>query len=126
MFAKAAKGPAKAVPELAAQVGQLLRARCLSFIGLAKASGSAVLGEEMVRDGLRTRRLSFVLLADDAKADLDIGALPVSRLFTRDELGSALGYAHIVYAGFKPHGITRRLRGEVQRLTQLLETTNSI
>lgn len=126
LFAKAAKAPAKAMPELATQVIDLLRARCLSFIGLAKAAGAAVLGEEMVRDGLRGRKLSFLLLADDAKADLDTADMPVSRLFTRDELGNALGYAHIVYAGFKPHGITRRLQGEIRRLTDLLTPSNPI
>jgi uncharacterized protein len=123
LFAKAAKASAKADPDLADQVIKLLRARCLSFTGLAKGAGIAVLGEAQVETALRAQKLGLLLLADDAKSELDRRqAIPECHLFTRDELGAALGYAQIVYAGLKPHGLTKRLLAEIHRLTKLIET----
>lgn len=123
LFAKAAKAPAKAATDLAEQVTRLLRARCLSFIGLGKGAGVAVLGEEQVGVAMRGNKLALLVLADDAPADIgNRNDVPECRLFTREELGAALGYAQIVYAGFKQHGLTKRLKNELQRLTQLMTT----
>jgi predicted RNA-binding protein YlxR (DUF448 family) len=124
LFAKAAKAPAKAAADLADQIAQLLRARCLSFMGMAKGAGLTILGQPQVETALRAQKLGLLLLADDAKSELD-RRNPVAecRLFTRDELGAALGYAQIVYAGLKPHGLTKRLVAEIHRLTQLIETS---
>lgn len=124
LFAKAAKAPVKAAADLADQVKKLLRARCLNFVGLAKGAGIAVLGQPQVEKELRAGKLALLLLADDAKSELDQRhKVSEYHLFTRDELGAALGFAQIVYAGFKPHGLTRSLRAEIQRLTQLTQTS---
>jgi len=124
LFAKAAKTSAKAAPNLAEQVISLLRARCLSLIGLAKSAGATVLGETQVAEALRTQKLALLLLADDASSEPGhLNNVPVCRLFARGELGAALGYAQIVYAGIKPHGLTSRLKTDLQRLRNLLETT---
>ena len=124
LFAKAAKAPAKAAADLADQVTALLRTRCLNFIGLAKGAGVTVLGQPQVEKELRANKLAFLLLATDAKSELDQrNKVTECHLFTRDELGAALGYAQIVYAGLKPHGITKRLKAEIERLTRLIETS---
>lgn len=124
LFAKAAKASAKADPDLAGQVVKLLRARCLSLMGLAKGAGIAVLGETQVETALCAGKFALLLLADDAKSEPGHGqAVSKCRLFARDELGAALGYAQIVYAGLKPHGLTKRLQAELHRLTKLIETS---
>jgi predicted RNA-binding protein YlxR (DUF448 family) len=124
LFAKAAKAPAKADPDLANQVIKLLRARCLSFMGMAKGAGITVLGQPQVEAALRAQKLGLLLLAEDAKSELDRRqAVPECHLFSRDELGAALGYAQIVYAGLNPHGLTKRLSAEIHRLTRLTETS---
>lgn len=124
LFAKAAKTAAKPAADLAALVTQLLRARCLNFIGLAKGAGIAVLGETQVMTALRARKLALLLLSDDASVTLDARqGLPEYKIFTRAELGAALGYAQIVYVGLQPHGLTKRLSAELQRLSQLLKTS---
>lgn len=124
LFAKAAKAPAKAAPDLSDQVIRLLRTYCLNFIGLGKAAGVAVLGETQVEEALRASKLALLLLAKDAKGDLPgQNPIPTCRLFGREELGQALGYAQIVYAGFKPHGLTKRLAAEIGRLTKLQNTS---
>lgn len=126
LFAKAAKMSARAAPDLAEQVIQLLHRRCLSFVGLAKGAGIAVLGEEQVGIALRANKLALLLLADDASANIgNRNDIAECRIFTRAELGASLGYAQIVYAGFKPHGLTKRLQAELNRLTQLIMTQHS-
>jgi len=121
IFAKAAKAPAKAAPDLAETVVKLLRARCLSLMGMAKGAGITVLGQPQVETAIRAHKLGLLLLADDAKSELDRrNPIQECHLFTRDELGAALGYAQIVYAGLKPHGLTDRLKSEINRLTALL------
>jgi hypothetical protein len=126
LFAKAAKASAKAAPDLADQVAKLLRTRCLDFVGLAKGAGVAILGQSQVETALRAGKLGLLLLADDAKAELDKRQpVPECHLFTRDELGAALGYAQIVYAGLKPHGLTTRLKAEISRLEKLTNTSPS-
>ena len=127
LFTKAAKTAAKASPDLAAQVQKLLRHRCLSFVGLSKGAGITVLGEEQVGIALRKGELAYLLLADDAmSAKLDHrGSLPTFNLFTRGELGQALGYAQIVYAGLRPHKLTRRLASEIGRLSALMAVSTA-
>jgi predicted RNA-binding protein YlxR (DUF448 family) len=124
LFSKAAKEKVKPSPDLATLVEKLLRARCLSFVGLAKGAGLAVLGQDQVETALRAKKISLLLLAPDASATLDNRAnTPVFNLLTRDELGAALGYAQIVYAGLKPHGLTNRLKAELHRLAKMTEVS---
>jgi len=125
LFAKAAKKPVKAALDLADQIIKLLCARCLSLAGLAKGAGIAVLGEPQVEAALRAKKLALLLLANDARAEPDNRQnVPTYNVFTRDELGAALGYAQIVYAGLKPHGLTARLQTELYRLEKLAVTSH--
>jgi predicted RNA-binding protein YlxR (DUF448 family)/ribosomal protein L7Ae-like RNA K-turn-binding protein len=124
LFGKMAKAPVKTAPNLADQVIKLLRVRCLAFLGLAKGAGVAVLGQTQVEMALREKKLGLLLLADDAKAELvNLRKIPIYHLFSRDELGQALGFAQIVYAGLRPHGLTKSLKTELYRLEKLIQTS---
>ena len=63
----------------------------------------------MRRFTLKKRHIRALLadpypLARGEWATTALAATPfVNRIFTRDELGAALGHDQIVYAGFKPH-----------------------
>ena len=123
LFAKAAKEPARPAPDLPDTVARLLRKRCLEFLGLAKGAGIAILGEAQTEAALRARKLALYLHAPDATRVLDNrSAIPECDLFSRDEMGAALGYAQIVYAGIGPHKLTEKLKLELNRLRSMTET----
>ncbi|MDR3424268.1 MAG: DUF448 domain-containing protein [Alphaproteobacteria bacterium] len=121
LFAKAAKCPARPAAALAADAARLARKRCLDFLGLAKGAGIAVLGESQTEAALRAGKLALYLHAPDATHALDNRSdVPECVLFSRDELGAALGYEHIVYAGLMPHGLTEKLNREIKRLGSMV------
>jgi predicted RNA-binding protein YlxR (DUF448 family) len=121
LFAKAAKGTARPADCLAEDVARLLRKRCLEFLGLAKGAGIAVLGEAQTEAALRAGKLALYLHAPDATRALDNRKLLAEcDLFSRDELGAAFGYEHIVYAGIMPHGLTEKLKLELNRLRSMI------
>ena len=130
LYARAAKGPAKAEPDLIDQVIRLLHKRCLDFLGLARRSGVSVLGQPQVEAAIRSHTLKLLLIASDAsdKGVQEImqmrvlDGLPILRSFKRDELGAALGYEQIVYAGLKSHALTTKLHAELGRLDKLTRT----
>jgi predicted RNA-binding protein YlxR (DUF448 family) len=123
LFAKAAKAPVKAASGLADSVAQLLRKRCLDLLGLAKGAGIAVLGQTQVEAAIKAKKLGLLLIADDASAGglgkIDTTAVETLRSFTRQELGSTLGYEQVVYAGLLPHGLTGKLKQELVRLQRM-------
>jgi predicted RNA-binding protein YlxR (DUF448 family) len=129
LFAKAAKTSVKVAPDLADQVAQLLHKRCLDFIGLSKRSGTAVLGQTQVEAELKSGKLVLLLLADDASTDLRsyraTKNLKISTIFTRQELGAALGHEQLVYLGFKRHALTGKLEAELERLEKIAKPHHS-
>ncbi|MDX2027566.1 MAG: RNA-binding protein [Alphaproteobacteria bacterium] len=126
LFAKAAKDSVQAAPDLADQVAQLLRKRCLEFLGLARRAGIAVLGQAQVEEALKKNKLALLLLADDASQPLvNKNSVPEIRWLTRNELGAALGHDQIVYAGLKPHALAGKLESELARLEKLAAPTLS-
>jgi predicted RNA-binding protein YlxR (DUF448 family) len=127
LFAKAAKEPAQPAPDLADLVEKLLRKRCCDWLGLAKGAGIAVLGESQTEAALRGHKLALYLRAPDATRVIDNRFATVEcDLFSRDEMGAALGYENIVYAGLLPHGLTEKLKLEIIRLQGLLEKSTNV
>jgi len=120
VFAKAAQTQAKPAADLAEQTLRLLRRRCLSLLGMAKGAGVASLGETQTESALRDRKLALYLRAPDSGRLLDnrYNATECTA-FSRDELGAAFGYDHIVYAGLAPHGLTEKLKRELTRLQSM-------
>jgi predicted RNA-binding protein YlxR (DUF448 family) len=123
LFAKAAKSSVKADASLVDQVVQLMRKRCLDFLGLARRSGIAILGEPQVEAALKAGQLKLVLLATDSKGDVSSfregRSVTISRHFNRNELGAALGHDQLVYLGFKAHALTNKLQSEIARLEKI-------
>ena len=121
LFAKAAKEQAHPAADLVDSVAALLRKRCLTFFGLAKGAGIAVLGESQTEAALRARKLALFLHAPDATRTLDNrSGVCDCALFSRDEMGAAFGYDQIVYAGLAPHGLTEKLKLELNRLQLMI------
>jgi predicted RNA-binding protein YlxR (DUF448 family) len=124
LFAKAAKETAHPARDLAEIVARLLRKRCLEFLGLCKGAGIAVLGEAQTEAALRARKCDLYLHAPDATRVLDNrSSIPECDLLTRDEMGAAFGYEQIVYAGIAPHGLTEKLKLELNRLRSMTTLT---
>ena len=108
---------ARPAATLAEDVALLLHKRCLNFLGLAKSAGVAVLGEAQTEAALRANKLALFLHAPDATRVLDNrNSISECDLFSRDDMGAALGYDQIVYAGLMPHGVTKKLILEIKRL----------
>ena len=123
LFAKGARETARPAVDLAEIVARLLRKRCLDFLGLAKGAGIAVLGESQTEAALRARKLALYLHAPDATRMLDNrSAVAECDSFSRGEMGAAFGYDQIVYAGIGPHGLTEKLKLELNRLRSMTET----
>ena len=126
LFAKAAKAPLRAPDDLADQVDRLLLRRCLDLLGLAKRAGQAVAGYEKVSSWLAAGKLGLLVQAVDAAEDgrRRLGAMvaarapevPVVELFTREELGRALGRDTWVHVAIAPGGVARQLVDETARL----------
>ena len=127
LFAKAAKEPAHPALDLADTVAVLLRKRCLTFFGLAKGAGIAVLGETQTESALRAKKLALFLHAPDATRSLDNrNAITECDLFSRDEMGAAFGYDQIVYAGLGFHGLTEKLKLELNRLQHMIPVEKNV
>lgn len=123
LFAKFSKTEAHPSKTLAQDVAALLRKRCLQLLGLAKGAGITILGEAQTEAALRAGKLALHLHADDAARALDNRrGVPLCGLFSRLELGEALGFEQLVYAGLTAHGLTEKLIREIGRL-QLMTTS---
>ena len=136
-FAKAAaralKRPvsAAAIPaDLADRVDHLLRARCLNLLGLERKKGTLVMGFGGTMDAIRNRKAAFIVQAADAagggreKLQALLNHMPVpARVFTifsREELGLALGRDYVVHAAVKAGGSAVHLLKELTRLERYL------
>jgi predicted RNA-binding protein YlxR (DUF448 family) len=128
VFSRAAKETVTVDPLLADVVATRVRQRCLDFIGFSRSAGTAVLGAPQVEAAIKSRALQLILIADDAAQNgIDkIGkvSFPIGRGFTRDELGAALGHENVVYAGFKGHGLTEKLKLEISMLEKISGKTH--
>jgi len=79
-----------------------------------------VLGQPQVEAALKARKLSLLLLADDAQHSFAPGLVPPTvQILTRNELGAALGYEQLVYVGLMPHALTEKLAATFDRLGKL-------
>lgn len=108
LFARAFKEPVKVDPGLAGIVADRLKDSALGALSLARKAGTLVLGFMKVEDAIASGRVSALIEASDAgahgteklgKAVAKQGkAIPVFRDFTTEDLGLALGRAHVIHA----------------------------
>ena len=89
LFAKAARRRVVLPSDLAGEVEQLLRARCLALLGLARRAGQLRTGFEKVREDLKAGRAGLLLAARDGAPD---GRQKLAALLA---LGSAMIFARL-------------------------------
>ena len=126
LFAKAARGNVTVAADLADTVAFLLRRRCLNHLGLARRAGLVVAGAEKVRAQIAAGRTALLLEAQDGSPEerRKVVALtprtPVIDVFTRTELGVALGRPDAVHVGLAAGRLTASLTEDAARLAGIV------
>lgn len=122
LFARAARRTLEINPALDRRVEELLVARCVDLIGLARRAGQAVAGFEKVRARLKQGEAGILLAALDGAADgreklrrLAPGVTVLDCLAT-DEMGRAFGRDHAVHAVLAPGALADKLELEARKL----------
>lgn len=100
-----------------ADAGGVSRRRVLDLLGLSARAGSLVAGTETVRQAVRDERVHRVFLAEDAAPGqrqkleplLQAREVPSHILFSRVELGSAVGRSPVSAVGVTDMKLARRL-----------------
>lgn len=126
LFARSAKAPLRAAPDLADQVAALLRARLLSALGLARKSGDLTSGFEKVSSAISSGKAAWLIEASDGAADGRSKLLRLARhqapppgvvgVFTSAELGLALGGENVIHTAFLAGRAAERWAEDVRRL----------
>jgi hypothetical protein len=126
-FARAARRPVAAPPELADRIETLLTRRCCEGVGLARRAGIAIGGFDRVAEAVRRGGAALLLSALDAGengrgklAALSIGLghdVPMASVLTADELGAAFGRERMVHVGIGGGPLCRRLLLDLTRLS---------
>ncbi len=109
-FARAAKAPLKAAPDLSDRVEALLARQCLQNLGLAQRAGALTSGYERVRAAVASGEAAWIIEASDGASDGRGKILALARhspqppkvcgAFTADELSLALGRGHAIHTAF--------------------------
>ncbi|MBN8530064.1 MAG: RNA-binding protein [Caulobacterales bacterium] len=124
LFARAAKAPLKAAPDLADLVERLLMRRCLDQLGLARREGVLISGFEKAAAAVRSGRAAWLIEAADGSADGRGKLLALARhqttrvcgVFTAEDLSLALGLENAIHAVLLAGGRADRWTLEVERL----------
>jgi hypothetical protein len=122
VFARAARRPVVAPPELADRIEALLARRCRDAVGLARRAGLAVAGFERVSEAVRRGNAALLLLArDGAEAGHRrmAGAargIPSAAVLDAEELSGAFGREMVGFAAIGPGPLCARLRIDLERL----------
>lgn len=125
-FAKAARSRATVPDGLADTVTQLLRERCLRWLGQARGAGQLQSGFFQVREALARDRVGVLIEAADGaangKAKLAGAArgLPLVNWFTAAELGEALGRDHLVHLALAPGKLSERFLADAHRYAGMI------
>ena len=124
LFARAAKVPLKAAPDLADLVDRLLARRCLEQLGLARREGVLISGFEKSAAAIRSGRAAWLIEASDGAADGRGKLLALARhqttricgVFGAEDLSLALGLENAIHAVLLVGGRADRWTIEVERL----------
>jgi len=108
LFARAFKEAVKVDPGLPDIVAARLKDSALGALSLARKSGVLTLGFMKVEDAISSGKAAALIEASDAGADGTLklrkavtrqgSGIPVFRDFTAEDLGLALGRAHVIHA----------------------------
>lgn len=128
LFARAAKAQVTATADLAARAEKALVARMIGDLGLARRSGSLVLGfDNVLRELLSAKPPKALIEAYDGAADgkrklyaaahrLELNCAMIESLSSA-ELGLALGRENVIHAAVQPGGLAERLTFDAERLS---------
>ena len=126
LFARAAKAPLKAAPDLADQVENLLRTRLLAALGLARKAGELTLGYEKVLSAILAGKVAWLVEASDGSDEGRRKLLAAARRatsqprllaeFSSSELGLALGAPNVIHTAFLAGRGAGRWTADVERL----------
>jgi predicted RNA-binding protein YlxR (DUF448 family)/ribosomal protein L30E len=128
LFSRAAKAQVTATSDLAARAEKALLARIVGDLGIARRSGSLLLGFDNVLRGLQSAKPPKLLIeALDGSADgkrklyaaahrLELNCVVIESL-TSAELGLALGRENVIHAAVQPGGLAERLTFDAERLS---------
>jgi predicted RNA-binding protein YlxR (DUF448 family) len=126
LFARAAKANLKAPPDLADQVDELLRARLLAGLGLARKAGDLTLGYEKVLAAISAGKVAWLVEASDGSDEGRRKLLAAARrsasqprllaLFSSSELSLALGGPNVIHTAFLAGRGAGRWTVDVERL----------
>jgi len=125
IFARAARRPVSASPELVDRIESLLARRCCYSLGLARRAGLAVAGFDRVGEAVRHGRAALLLSALDGaeggrrKIAALARDLPSAGVLTAAELGAAFGRERIVHAAVGGGKLCRLLLLDLSRLAGL-------
>lgn len=116
--------PASRLPEdLAVQVEQQLRQRCLHWLGLAQKAGMLIVGSEKIRTTHAS--LGLLINASDSSVKeqerLRLPNAPVCDLFSADELSSALGKEFCAHIAVNTCHLTDKLFNDILRLRAFMD-----
>jgi uncharacterized protein len=124
-FARAARQPVLAPPELADRIESLLARRCCDGLGLARRAGLAVAGFDRVDEAVRRGDIGLLLSALDAAENgrrklAALGRdLPATSVLTAVEQGAAFGRDRIVHVAVGRGKLCRRLLLDLTKLAGL-------
>jgi hypothetical protein len=122
VFARAARRPVVAPPELADRIEALLARRCRDTLGLARRAGLAVAGFERVGEAVRRGNAALVLFARDGAEGghrrMTAAARGVASASVLDasELSGAFGREAVGFVAIAPGALCARLRIDLERL----------
>ena len=132
-FAKAARAPAIAGPDLADLVERLLARRAADALGLARKAGALETGFEKVMKAIGRGRVSCLVEARDgaedgrrkleqrlrvAKEQGILGDVPVVSPLWADEMGLALGRGNVIHAALIKGPIQAKVVADLARLAR--------
>jgi predicted RNA-binding protein YlxR (DUF448 family) len=126
LFARSAKAPLKAEPDLPDQVARLLRQRLLAALGLARRAGDLTSGFEKVSSAISSGKAAWLIEASDGAPDGRRKILALARkaspapglvgVFGAAELGLALGLENVIHTAFLAGRAAERWAEDVRRL----------
>ena len=122
-FARAAKGRVRVPPDLVERVEQLLAARVVELLSLARKAGQAVTGFEKVKEALVSCEARLLLQAADGsvrergRLRPPEGENSLVSCLLGHELGLAFARDRVIHAAVLAGGLGDRVRDEAQRLS---------
>jgi predicted RNA-binding protein YlxR (DUF448 family) len=123
LFARAAKRPARAAPDLTARVEAQLARRVVDLLALARKAGAAVAGLEKTKAALVSGEAALLVQAADGSARGRAALRPpegpeslVSCLLGH-EMGLAFGRESVIHAAVLAGGLADRIKDEALRLS---------